>query len=143
MMWWLLALPRTAVFMLWFAGQMIRANWQVAADVLTPGSSLTPAVIRYQTRCRTNAELTVLSDLITLTPGTLSIDVAFPGEADEVDDVDMSDGDPVVYVLGLYAPPEREDFRARLADMESRMLRVMRRPTSSADAGVEREGRRL
>lgn len=109
----LLQFLRLPGFALWFAGQMIRANWQVAVDVLTPGSALTPGVVALRTRCRTRAELTLLSDLITLTPGTLMIDVDL-GESD------------TFYVLGLYAPEAPEDFLAQLTGLEDRLLRVMR-----------------
>lgn len=104
-------------FAVWFVLQMIRANAQVAGDLLTPGSALRPAIVAYRTRCRTPLELTALSNLITLTPGTLSIDLS----TDE-----GKEKQHTMYILGLYAPADPEAFRAELAELEQKMLRVLR-----------------
>lgn len=114
-------------FLGWFVVEMLKANWQVAADILTPGSALNPAIVSYRTRSSTSTELTVLSNLITLTPGTLTVDVdEAPGEGH------------TLYVLGLYAPAEPEAFRAQLTELESRMLRVMRAGRAGAEAGRQK-----
>lgn len=108
-------LIRMPAFMVWFVGQMFHANWQVAIDILTPGSALTPAIVAYRTRSESAREITALSNLVTLTPGTLTIDVDdAPGRGH------------TLYVLGLYAPQDPEAFRAELRELEDRLLRVTR-----------------
>lgn len=104
-------------FLGWFFWQMIRANWQVAADILTPGSALNPGIVAYQTRELSSREVTALSNLITLTPGTLTIDIDGSAHRGQI-----------LYVLGLYAPADPEQFRSELRDLESRLLRVTRAP---------------
>ena len=121
---------RVPGFLLWFGWQMIRANYQVAADILTPGSALTAAVVAYPARARTSWEVMALSSLITLTPGTLSIEVTTEGSGDTERHT--------MYVLGLYAPPTAQEFRAELHDLESRMLRVMRRDRPTAASAANR-----
>lgn len=117
-------LLRLPGFLAWFAGQMVRANWQVATDLLTPGSALTPAIIAYRAQSATPTEVTALTNLISLTPGTLALDVdEAPGQGH------------TLYVLGLYASADPEEFRAELADLERRMLGVMR-PADTADEEV-------
>lgn len=110
-------LLRLPGFLVWFVWQMIHANAQVALDLLTPGSKLRPAIVAYRARSKTPAELTALSNLITLTPGTLTVDLST--------DEDNS-AQHVMYILGLYAPENPEDFRQELARLEDRMLRVLR-----------------
>jgi len=61
------------VFTLW---ELILANVRVAHDVLTPNFYMRPGVIAIPLDARTDAEITLLANLITLTPGTLSLDVS-------------------------------------------------------------------
>jgi multicomponent Na+:H+ antiporter subunit E len=62
-----------AAFFVW---ELILANLRVAYDVLTPRHHMRPGVVAIPLDVRTEAQITVLSCLITLTPGTLSIDVS-------------------------------------------------------------------
>jgi multicomponent Na+:H+ antiporter subunit E len=61
------------VFVLW---ELILANLRVAYDVLTPGYGMRPGVVAIPLDARTDVEITLLANLITLTPGTLSLDVS-------------------------------------------------------------------
>jgi multicomponent Na+:H+ antiporter subunit E len=54
---------------------LIRSNLDVARRVLTPSLPLRPAVVEVQTRLRSSLGRMLLANSITLTPGTLSIDV--------------------------------------------------------------------
>lgn len=108
-------LVRLPIFLVWFFWQMCRANWEVAVDILTPGSALTPGIVAYRTRSNTSLEVTALSNLITLTPGTLTIDI----------DEALGSGH-TLYVLGLYAPSDPEAFNAQLTYLEDQLLHVMR-----------------
>jgi multicomponent Na+:H+ antiporter subunit E len=62
--------------LLFFVRELIVANLRVAYDVLTPGYQLRPGVVAVPLDARTDLEITLLANLITLTPGTLSLDVA-------------------------------------------------------------------
>nr|WP_297427226.1 Na+/H+ antiporter subunit E [uncultured Actinotalea sp.] len=103
---------RSLPFGLWFLGQMVAANWQVARDLLTPGLRTTPGVAAVPLRCRTRVEVTVLSNLITLTPGTVTLEVDRHGH--------------VLYVLDIYAPDTADGLRRQVHGLESRMLRMLR-----------------
>jgi multicomponent Na+:H+ antiporter subunit E len=61
------------LFGLW---ELILANLRVAHDVLTPNYYMRPGVIAIPLEARTDVEITLLANLITLTPGTLSLDVS-------------------------------------------------------------------
>jgi multicomponent Na+:H+ antiporter subunit E len=61
---------------LFFLGELILANLRVAYEVLTPGYQLRPGVIAIPLDARTDAEIVLLTTLITLTPGSFSLDVS-------------------------------------------------------------------
>jgi multicomponent Na+:H+ antiporter subunit E len=61
------------LFLIW---ELILANLRVAHDVLTPRYYMRPGVIAIPLDARTDVEITLLANLITLTPGTLSLDVS-------------------------------------------------------------------
>lgn len=63
-------------FALFFARELVKANLRVAYDVLTPRHYMRPGVVAIPLDVQTDAEITLLANLITLTPGTLSLDVS-------------------------------------------------------------------
>jgi multicomponent Na+:H+ antiporter subunit E len=64
-------------FAFYFIWELIKANYQVARTVLfTPKDRLHPGIIGVPLDIKSDAEITMLANLITLTPGTLSLDVS-------------------------------------------------------------------
>lgn len=59
-----------------FAKELVVANWQVALCVLRPNSRLRPAIIRLPLDLKSEAGIVCLANMITLTPGTLTLQVA-------------------------------------------------------------------
>lgn len=61
-----------------FLRELIISAVRVSLIVLTPNlkSALRPAIIAFPLSVKSDAEITLLANLITLTPGTLSIDVS-------------------------------------------------------------------
>ena len=58
-----------------FCVELIRANFDMARRVLSPSLPINPAVVEVRTRLRSPLGKLLLANSITLTPGTLSIDV--------------------------------------------------------------------
>ncbi len=52
------------------------ANLKVTWDVITPKFYMQPGVIAYPLVANTDMEITILANLISLTPGTLSLEVS-------------------------------------------------------------------
>jgi multicomponent Na+:H+ antiporter subunit E len=104
-------LPHLAVFLVTFAVDIVLANLRVAFEVITPGYAMRVAIVRVPTATRTPLEATVLANVITMTPGTLTLEV----------DPDTYD----LYVHGLYVD-SIDDFRAQIATIERRLLKAMR-----------------
>ena len=57
--------------LLWYLKEFVVANLRVTREVVTPGHQSTPIVVRFHTRCHTEPEVSLLSLLISITPGTL------------------------------------------------------------------------
>lgn len=66
--------PKIISFILYFFYDMIKANIEVTIDVLTPNYNMRPGVIKYEMDAKTDFEITMLANMISLTPGTLVID---------------------------------------------------------------------
>lgn len=63
-------------FMLIFIWEIFIANLRVAQDVITPRSRAKPGVIAIPLDCQTDIEITLLVIVISLTPGTIVLDLS-------------------------------------------------------------------
>lgn len=59
-----------------FLWALIQSNVRVAFSVLAPFDKMSPAIVAIPLDIESDAEITLLANMITLTPGTLSIDVS-------------------------------------------------------------------
>ncbi len=64
------------VLILYFHWELLISSIKVAWDVITPRHLSTPGVIAVPIDARTDTEITLLGNLVTLTPGTLTLDVS-------------------------------------------------------------------
>lgn len=103
--------PRAFAFSGYFLKEFVKSNLRVAYDVLTPTHLMRPAVIAVPLEAETPGEITLVANVISLTPGTLSLDVAS----------DRS----VLYVHVMYLDNEKEVV-AGMKEMERRILRLVR-----------------
>ncbi len=67
---------RVPLYWLWLAGQMVVSNLQVLRMVLGPLSALSPTIVEVNASATSKFALTLLGNSITLTPGTLTINIA-------------------------------------------------------------------
>ncbi|MCS6954167.1 MAG: Na+/H+ antiporter subunit E [Bryobacterales bacterium] len=61
------------VYFLW---ELVVANFRLARDVLRPLPRLRPAIVAVPLSLERDTQIVLLANLITLTPGTLSLDVS-------------------------------------------------------------------
>ena len=89
-----------------FLWELLIANLQVLKIVLAPRMSIRPDIIPYRTICKTPLGVTMLANSITLTPGTLSVDVSEDHETIFVHTLDIDHPDEVIAVIreGLERP---------------------------------------
>ena len=63
-------------FFLFYVKEIILSNVRVAYDVVTPRHRMQPGVIAIPLDTKTDFEISALANLLTMTPGTLSLDVS-------------------------------------------------------------------
>lgn len=72
----LIRLAHLLEFIGFFHWQLLLANLRLAREVLGPVSRLHPGVVAIPLDLTGDGEVTVLSNIVTLTPGTLSLDAS-------------------------------------------------------------------
>jgi len=92
--------------------ELILASLRVAYDVVTPTHYMAPAVVGIPLDARTDAEITTLATLVSLTPGTLSLDV--------------SDDRRVLFIHAMYVHDRERLVRSIKQGFERRVLEVLR-----------------
>ncbi len=104
--------PKILAFILSFFYDMLKANLEVAVDVITPNYNMKPGIIKYRMASQTNFEITMLANMIALTPGTLVIDI--------------SKDKKYLYIHGMYLK-NRERFEYNIRErIEKKMLEILR-----------------
>lgn len=67
---------RVLSLLMLFFKELALSAWKVAVMVTRPKLDVQPGIFAYPLRLTTDFEITLLANLITLTPGTLSVDVS-------------------------------------------------------------------
>ncbi len=99
-------------FAAFYAKEVVRANLRVAWDVVTPASRARPGIVAIPLEARSDAEIFLLTSLISMTPGSLSLDVS----ADR----------RVVYVHAMFLDDPESLRRQVKEDLERRVLELTR-----------------
>jgi multicomponent Na+:H+ antiporter subunit E len=110
-------LPYSLYLAAYFMSELILSNLRILYEVLTPGFKMRPAVIGLRLRINEDVPITLLANLITLTPGTLSVRV--------------SDDRKILYVHFMYSSgrskADRDRDRKSLEQgFEERVMRLFR-----------------
>ncbi|MGW5876930.1 Na+/H+ antiporter subunit E [Nocardiopsis terrae] len=105
---WALRVLRFPFYAGW---EIIRTSFEVMWDIVTPGSASTPAFVEVPIRCGSDLETTMLANLISLTPGTVTVAVRREPAT--------------LWVHGLYVK-DRESFLEGIREMENHILAATR-----------------
>jgi multicomponent Na+:H+ antiporter subunit E len=99
-------------FALFFTKELIVSSWRVAVDVVKPLPLMRPGVVGIPLDAKTDLEITMLANVISLTPGTLSLDV--------------SPDRKTLYIHAMYVV-NPDDLRKEIKDgLERRLLELLR-----------------
>lgn len=79
-----------------FFWELVMSSIRVAIIVLSPHRPLRPAIVAYPLQVDRDFEITLLANLITLTPGTLSLDVSEDRATLFIHCIDAPDPDGVI-----------------------------------------------
>ena len=99
-------LPRLLLYIPWLSWAILRANMDVALRILKPGLPISPRMIKVKASQKTHLGMVAYANSITLTPGTVSVDL-------------REDGEITVHALTLEAA---EDLQAGV--MDRRVVRL-------------------
>ena len=103
--------PKVIMFIGFFIRELIVSNLRVAYDVVTPTDYMRPAVIAVPLEAKTDGEITIVANLLSLTPGTLSLDV--------------SSDRKVLYIHVMYLD-DLKTVQQQIKYFESRVLELLR-----------------
>lgn len=68
--------PKLLLFTLFFFYDMLRANVEVTIEIMSPKFKMKPGIIAYEHRLKSDFEITMLTNLIALTPGTMVLKIS-------------------------------------------------------------------
>src|SRR5690606_30679297 len=68
--------PKTIGFVFYFLYEMIMATMHVVYDVITPSHFAKPGIVPFPMEAKTDLEIHPLSTVISMTPGTLILDIS-------------------------------------------------------------------
>lgn len=104
--------PKTVGLVVYFLVELLISNVRVFWDVVTPRHISRPGIVGVPLSVQTDLEILLLANLISLTPGTLS--------------VDLSDDRRILFVHVMFLD-DAQRFRQVIKDgLERRLLEVMR-----------------
>lgn len=105
-------IPGLARFLAFYAWEVLVSNLKVAHDVLTPTDYSKPAIIAFPLSAKSDLEILLVANLISMTPGTLSMDVSTDRRT--------------LYIHGMFVD-DPEKLKKELAEsIEARVLKLFR-----------------
>ncbi|MBZ0184587.1 MAG: Na+/H+ antiporter subunit E [Melioribacteraceae bacterium] len=105
-------IPKLISFIIYFTYELILANLKIAMDILTPTHLMKPAIVAIPLDAKTDLEITLFANIITLTPGTLSLD--------------LSKDRKTLYIHAMYVVSAEETIKEIKEGFEKKLLEVMR-----------------
>lgn len=104
--------PKVIGFFFYFIYEMLKANIQVAYDVITPNYFMHPGIVKFPTKAKTDLEINMLSTIISLTPGTLILDI--------------SEDKKVLYIHVMYLKDKNKFIQQIRTGFERKLLELIR-----------------
>ena len=104
--------PKIFAFIILFFYDLLKANFEVMKDVVTPNYNMKPGIVKYEMDAKTDFEITMLANMIALTPGTVVID--------------LSKDKKFMYIHVMYLT-NKEEFKSTLSNrIERKLLEILR-----------------
>ncbi|WP_421381072.1 Na+/H+ antiporter subunit E [Bacillus salacetis] len=82
--------------LLLFLKELVLSNIAVLKTILKPKLDIKPGIFALPTELKTDWEITLLANLITLTPGTLVVDISYDNKILYIHTIDIDDVDEAV-----------------------------------------------
>lgn len=68
-------LPQILSYWVWLVVEIFKANWPVIKACVSANLDINPALVKVKTRCESDLAKTIFANSITLTPGTVTVEV--------------------------------------------------------------------
>lgn len=104
--------PKIISFVFYFIWEMLKANVHVAYDVITPRFFMKPGIVKYPLIAKSDFEINILATMISLTPGTLIMDI--------------SDDRKAIYIHVMYLHDKDKFIENIKNNLERRLMEIMR-----------------
>jgi multicomponent Na+:H+ antiporter subunit E len=105
-------IPKVINFLLHFFWAIITGSVKIAFDIATPHHFMNPGILAVPLDAETDIEITLLANIITFTPGTMSLDVSTDRK--------------VLYVYCVYAKDESIEVANIKNGLEKKLLEAIR-----------------
>lgn len=106
-------IPKFFSYILFFIAQVIKGSMRIGYEIITPDHKMNPGIIAIPLDAKSDIEITLLANSITLTPGTISIAV--------------SDNKKTLYVYNMYLDKDPENSIQEIKNgLEYKLLEVTR-----------------
>lgn len=105
--------PALFMLFLYFMAELWKSNLRVAVDVLRPHPKFSPALVAVPLCLKKNWSIALLANLVTLTPGTLSLDLSEDRRTLYIHTLYLDGGDVEAFVKTL-----KEGFEKRIQALE-------------------------
>lgn len=106
----IIKLPKIIGFVVYYAWEVLLSNLAVAKEVLTPKHTMAPGIVGIPLDLKSDREINLLANLITMTPGTMSIDV--------------SEDKKILFVYALHID-DVEEFKKEIKEkLESKVIKL-------------------
>jgi multicomponent Na+:H+ antiporter subunit E len=107
-----IVIPKLIEFILFVLWEIVKANFQSMKELFYPKSKLDPAIVKVPLDAKSDLEITFLANIISLTPGTLIMDV--------------SDDKKVIYVHVMHLTDKQKFIEEIKQKFEKPLLKLMR-----------------
>lgn len=103
---------RITRFLIFYIREIFAANLRIAYDIISPRYRIKPGIIAVPLDASTDWELLLLNNLLTMTPGTLSLDISTDRQ--------------VIYVHAMYVTDPELIRQEMKLGIEKKILEVSR-----------------
>lgn len=104
--------PKIIMFMFYFLYDMFRANIEVTREIITPKLHMKPGIVAYPLDVETDFEITMFSNMIALTPGTMVVSI--------------SEDRKTAYIHSLYLQDKAKFIDRMKNGLERKLLEILR-----------------
>jgi multicomponent Na+:H+ antiporter subunit E len=103
---------RLAWFMLWYIFELVKANIDIARQIISPKPRIRPGILKVELDARSDQEVLGLSNLISMTPGSLTMDISYDKK--------------YIFIHEMYIDDVEEARQRIKVNLESRILKITR-----------------